>query len=54
MEINKEPGSSGCTDPVEAKSLQQRVLQLEQVLADYIERYGLTNKAREVFQDPKR
>ena len=54
METDKELGSTECTDPEETKSLQQRILQLEQALADYIERYGLTNKAREVFRKPKR
>jgi hypothetical protein len=32
---------------------KQRILELEQVLIEYVERYGLSSKAREVLgQDP--
>jgi hypothetical protein len=44
---------AACEEPSPEAELRQRVLLLEQALAEYIERYGLTDKAREAFQSPR-
>ena len=38
----------------EAMDQQRRILKLEEALAEYVERYGLTDKARDAFRYPKR
>jgi len=44
------------TQPVNGSEAlcQERIAKLEEALAEYIERYGLTDKAREAFRYPKR
>jgi hypothetical protein len=50
IDANKGSQKAEFTIPVGSAALEQRVLQLEKALLEYVERYGLTDKAREVFQ----
>ena len=47
--VNSQPANAG-----EAMDQQQRIVKLEEALAEYVERYGLTDKARDAFRYPKR
>lgn len=41
-------------DTSSESQLEARILLLERALVEYIERYGLTDKAREMFCAPRR
>ena len=50
-----EQGSKKADIPVPTsnEALARRVSQLENALLEYVERYGLTDKAREALREPK-
>lgn len=52
-ETDNEP--RGTQPPNESEAYdRQRIAKLEEALAEYVERYGLTDKAREAFRYPQR
>ena len=53
-ETGNEATRTEPANPPELEALQRHVLRLEEALAEYIERYGLTEKARAAFRLRKR
>lgn len=51
-ETENRPRRAQPLDQSEVTRLQQRVIKLEQALVEYVEYYGLTDKARDAFRYP--
>ncbi len=53
-ETESKPKHTQPRNVVAAMDQYQRIVELEEALAEYVERYGLTDKAREVFRHLER
>lgn len=52
-DFNKGSEKTDTAVPTSNEALERQVLQLEKALLEYVERYGLTDMARDALREPK-